>query len=1022
MSGAVRLVAPFALAALLAVPAAAQDAQVGQVIVRMPAAKGTWVTENVPDESFKDNTIHLLAKDIKTAKITSKTKLPNEDFEVALEFQVSSTDTQGQHNGMWIGFRYPTKAEYWSEPRYYWRVDLSHARLIAYLMQGGREVPRALVDRNLEVDKWYRLKIENRPNSVRFSLFEESGAAITSDTVPHDYGPNAPQPIVLWADAELTGVNAKARPPKQTVFAPYNQYKITNEWSPYISVGGLLRGITLTRPGKPGVEPRPASPMAHSKYLALTRTSAGALLVSDAGTGRKLFTVPGGDGWFAQEVGKPAGQWSLFREKVSSTGLAVRQEWRSRESGAVVSIEYQLLPERPSMRVRFAAANTKPGSRRLDFMLGIEPASEFGTAERALTFPWLSFDWQALYTSGKFPFALDLASQSVSGTWGTGELAWGDGPGAGTWLPVVGLLGKRGDAIVCTWDNRTTLNCQADTEGLRVLKRFWLGERADFVDSGFDSGDGDSQVPYEVTIGYCEQADWEKLIQDFYLEDYPLYRMDHRNLARPLEPGLSGGWEAFFTDKPWTEEIARQQGMEGANEAHLFFGHANHERLSKEFNLNETGASWARKYGMTPLLSDNIAVAPPAGKLFDASQHYTQFIDSWVYDAAGNGPFINWEGMLVNQSPRFSFGQSELRIHKDAVQRYQAGAAYMDLYWGAGSDYGHPYAQYPFTPYIVGFQEWIREYSSWLHQRGVYYILNAPQLQSSITRFGDVVQGDIGPIEYFPIFFKTVSGTRLCQCYGSAPEVYSPDNARYQGRVGGIRKNVEFALFAGMAYRGRPSADVQGDERAAAVDLLNRNIGLGYAIGQSRLIAGEPMRSYQYLSLNGDMFIAVWNPENLAAEVSVAPSPRARLRPNELYLVLEWDADEGASVVGEPTTGEMLTGKAIKVKLAPQQTKVVAILPCAPVVARDFAAAFRDGGTVVRFSTARIAGARLAGGAAQVDLKAIEDRRTVTRIEHAKGAHIEVSGAKEFNLQRVSDGVTDVFVTHGSGPVRIRMR
>ena len=90
----------------------AQEAQVGQVIITLPAEQGAWWTENVGTEDFSEGVIHLHAEDVKKAAITSKKEMYNNEWSVTFDFKLSLAepgkegDTKGANKGLWLGYQY----------------------------------------------------------------------------------------------------------------------------------------------------------------------------------------------------------------------------------------------------------------------------------------------------------------------------------------------------------------------------------------------------------------------------------------------------------------------------------------------------------------------------------------------------------------------------------------------------------------------------------------------------------------------------------------------------------------------------------------------------------------------------------------------------------------------------------------------------------------------------------------------------------------------------------------------------
>lgn len=1011
---------------LAAAPAAlAQEAQVGQVVVNLPGEESEWFLEGKVE--FVEGEIHLVSTDLKRATITSKFSLPDDEFTVQFDFRISSERTTGQHNGMHAAYRHPLKEKHWHAPSYFWDIDLSNPRLMVRSRVNGRIEVEPLLGDDLAMDTWYRAAVANAAGRHTVRVHDgTSGHLLAAKSFPHDGAPGVPQPVAFWADSELFGLRPKVKPPAVGVFAPYNQYKLANEWSQYIKVGGTLRNVSVSRAERPPIGLAGSSVLLDAGELALVRAAGESLALRAGGAGRNLLYLPGPQGWLAATVGGGSSTaWRVKQLTSDPERLEARQVWESDGGPTRITIAYILQRRKPYMRVRFAAENLQPGKRQIDFTFMPRPVPELAFSAKAYTFPWAGFNWKKYFTEGAFDFDIDLKAQPLQFRWGIAEFSWGDGPGLNVFLPIVALRGSGDESLVVTWDNRASLGFRADRAGWSVTKRFNLDSPAGSADHGFDIQDGDGEIPHELVIGHTRKTDWPELVNDFYLDAYPLYKMDNLDRRIHLAPGLIGSHETFFTVELWTEEKARRQAMEGARYIGLFFAHANLPRYAREFGLNKQGAEMARRYGLLAGMSDNIAVAPQPMEIADPGQNYARFADSWVYNEEGSGPFINWEGVTVNQSPRFSFGQYELGHHQKLIEENGLQFDYMDLYYCWGTDYGHAYKHYGFYPLIVGINEWLREKSAWLRERGVSYTLNAPHRHSSLVRFGEIVQGDIGDVEFFPVFHKIQSGSRLLRAYGAPTEAaYAEDNPRYQGKLGSIRKGVEFALFGGLARQSLPPDDFPAGDRPAALEILNKNIALGFAVGQSRLVDGKVFRSYNYRSDNGDLFTTVRNPEPSPAAVSASFSERQAPDPKMAYRIFEWDVDGGARLVAETVGGPELAGKPFSLNLGPQESRVLMALPRSDAMERFFLVCLPEAGLQTSFSTGLLGTARVRPGGGAFEVEAVAGRETLTRLrlppERQESARVDVTGVRSFDVIR-GQGYLDLMITHGAKPAVVEV-
>jgi hypothetical protein len=459
----------------------------------------------------------------------------------------------------------------------------------------------------------------------------------------------------------------------------------------------------------------------------------------------------------------------------------------------------------------------------------------------------------------------------------------------------------------------------------------------------------------------------------------------------------------------------------GVRYAGLWFGHANHERLAREFNLPHT--DWAHQVGMRATLQENAMVASLGGRLFDPELHYGNFPDSWVKDADGNGPFLHWEGVCVNESPRFSYGRKKLEVMKRFVEQYGFDDAYLDLYYfGPQCDYGHTYEQYPFFPFLVGLNEHLVDWAGYLHQRGMSLTLNAPHHASAWVRFGDIITADAGDLTLFPLWFKTLIGHRLNGNLGSSS--WQPDpskTVRFQGEVGRFRFHYELALFNGAFPRGhfynseaRQWYTADANVRQAQRDLWSRNLSLAWNVAQSRLVAGEPFWHYFYLHRDGTVFLCARNGTTRREERRV-PTDFRRLgwQKEGRYTVVEWNLDEGATLRSGSLPGIELS-QGLPVHLEPEETKVWIITPHRPVVLTDFFAYFTLRNLYTIFSTAQLVAADERGGRAILALDAVPDRETVTRLRVGSPhrPRVTVSDAQSSEVRWVDPVTVEVRVKH----------
>ncbi|HHZ89650.1 TPA: hypothetical protein EYN98_00650 [Candidatus Poribacteria bacterium] len=262
------------------------------------------------------------------------------------------------------------------------------------------------------------------------------------------------------------------------------------------------------------------------------------------------------------------------------------------------------------MSLSLELENLSPESHVVDIVLPFFP-SGIETWNHAFTFPFESPDWADCFARGYYPFETDLKENPVACHWGTRALGWGNERGLNLFLPIVSVMESVGTSgTVFFWDNCTSWKFIAEPDNVRIQRRFYLSGKEGFVDAAMDVGDGEILVPHRLYIGYTPKVHWPVLYNDFYLDALPSYTFSRDDLKEPLIPGLFGGHEAFFTQSPWTEENAHLQAHAGVRYASLWFGHANHPRLIKQYNMDRI--DWAHKYGLLPTFTSTSHGRPTA--------------------------------------------------------------------------------------------------------------------------------------------------------------------------------------------------------------------------------------------------------------------------------------------------------------------------------------------------------------------------------------------------------------------------
>ena len=949
------------------------DSIVGHYKVRIPAGIEGWWTTNVSAEDFSDGTIHIHAPTLQQARISSKKRLHNHDFTLDFEFMLKRAENPGSDNGFFLGYQYPTRGQNWKTPQYYWKVNLSDHRLLVYARNHGRYELGTASPEVLSRDKWYRLRVVNEAESVTFHVFEaDGGRKIGSSQFSHDRGVDSPTPLEFTADAELPGIQRNSPAPLNTVLNQYNlRHSTLKGWA--LSASAYLRKIQIT-------EKAPTTTTANTNGRELLRKGDFVISSQDdqalevTHDGKHLLSLPGSPAYLAVAPESPASAWEVHQTDV--IGDHVVQSWRSKHIPAEIRLKLDFPSKRPYFGLSVEVENLVAERQVLDIVLNLISPNPRTSWQHAYAFPFTNPDWKDCFEKGYYPFEQDLAESPIACSWGTRALGWGAEKGSNLFLPIVALMNnKTGPGTVVCWDNATSLKFMAGAGTARIQRRFFLNPEIGFTDGSLDVGDGGSEVPHRIIIGQKPEIDWTTLYNDFYLDALPLYKFDQSNLKKPLVPGLFGGHEGFFTTVAWTEEIAREQAMAGVRYAHLFFNHANHPKRFKEYNGDRS--DWIHKYGMMVMYSDNCMVAPISTELFHPEQHFTKYDDALIYSLDGHGPLINWEGMLVNQSPQFSYGQDELQIVKGLVEKHDIGHGYLDLY-----------------------------------------------------QFGDMIQWDGGDWELFAPFFKAMSGCKLNVTYGS-PSWGAPDRDIYQDAIGNVRWVLNWTTLNGKVLHNIASGAYDTfyskwkiedlAVRQRVLDLMNRNVTFGFAIGQARLVTGKVFRSYQFVNPAGDIFLTAYNPAEETQSVAVEPDfKRLGIERSKRYSVFEWDADTGAALRAAKVLGSELP-TSIDVSLRGGQVKTVVILENSESLVRDYMTADVDSGRLASFTTGRFLSTKQSSGVWTIAVDAVPDRKTVTRLIIPDSATLQVEGAKEHRVES-QGGSRDVFVTHGNGPTRIVVR
>ena len=204
------------------------------------------------------------------------------------------------------------------------------------------------------------------------------------------------------------------------------------------------------------------------------------------------------------------------------------------------------------------------------------------------------------------------------------------------------------------------------------------------------------------------------------------------------------------------------------------------------------------------------------------------------------------------------------------------------------------------------------------------------------------------------------------------------------------------------------------------IDVINQNVTLGFAIGQARLVAGQVFRSYQYRNPAGDVFLTVYNHAKDRATIAMKPDwKRLPIDPDRDYSIFEWSLVDGATPLSLRVQGADVPDT-IPITLEGGEIKLVLVLAHEPTIRRDYLAMDEDSGVLVRCSSGRIVATQSDDSGFALDVDAVPDRRTVTRVVVPDGMEISVEGAKTSSVEPQGRWQT-VTVVHGERPARIRV-
>jgi len=311
------------------------------------------------------------------------------------------------------------------------------------------------------------------------------------------------------------------------------------------------------------------------------------------------------------------------------------------------------------------------------------------------------------------------------------------------------------------------------------------------------------------------------------------------------------------------------------------------------------------------------------------------------------------------------------------------------------------------------------------------FTVNAPHPASSTMRFGDIITADAGDLTVFALWFKPQSGHRVNGNLGSF--CWRPDSdqtQRFRGEAGTFRFNLELSLFNGAFPRGNFYDSLQrrwktADEsvRAEQMALWSRNMACAWQVAQAALVAGEPFRHYVYRHRDGAVFVAARNgtlqPERRTIALDLG---WAGLEAEGAYALFEWDVDTGAALRAERVLGRDLA-QGLTLDLDAEETKLLVIVPQAPVVQTPFLAYWPRRGAHTVFTTGEFAGASEDAVGLHLDVTALPGRRTVTRLRLGGDPRpaVRVEQARESGVTWLENGQVEIAIRHDTAPAQVTL-
>jgi hypothetical protein len=869
--------------------------------------KAAWELPDVGVEPVK-NGLRLRSSEGRETEVRTRALSFNGEFDLSFTFRRLK-----EHRGgvLRITFLHPTSSGWrWTEEGFvrrewcgnYWSVELGDTQVALWTRKDGRWEERFRETLDLPRDIPLRVEVRNAPTGVAVTISSAEGKVLWQVDAPHDDGPPVPTALTLSQGSRSPGL-----PPMDSRAA----VEITDfTWHTFSPSLPLL----------PDEEPLI---QVENRWLQARWTSNGLWLSGKQPQHPSLCL-----GWTASLNGGPAGRWR--RVKLSSAGedkmRTVVEIWRDEGAGVELHITHEIRLDQPFLRTRLVAVNLDRRPKMLYFALTPQPDAAVGRYERGVLIFQRYQRWE------DEPIDADLAGHPLKAVWGTREFAWDFrdyGWGSQLCLPLMALYRpSEQSAFLLFTDPRVPGTFQKDSDGGRWLHRFYLPPHEGARDEGINYGDGEGVVHTEVYTAFAPEHDWASLFNDFYLVAFPWALWDKPASDISLPPGGVSGISRHPFDEEWAKR-AKEAGfsMFGFASEHMATGIADPDYYTNAVQI-------AHRYGLQAYLWDNIMVMPDTEKYRGwvrreesepweriAECDWRNFRDSLVADASGNTELDCWEGKAGNNSPRFSFGKSELARIQRLMLKHGFDGFFLDFYDQAtGSDFAHRYGELPFYPLQVAQMEYTRALAEWLHTNRRWLIVNGPDVSFPVIRFADAVSHDMGDRIRFGLWYKCFTGYRPAIALLAPP---SPEDV-----VKAYGEMIELGMFNGFCVPWYAIGDyerLKPEERERISELFRKTLPLSWELGRSRLIAGEPFRYYIFRHPDGRLFVTLRNEENSPVEYIVHAKRRwVDLVGEQRLKVSEWKLPDGWRDAGFLSVKQLEDGWALKLDAG--ETKVLSLI------------------------------------------------------------------------------------------------